>query len=247
MYDRHEYHLHARRIEPVRQHYAEANAAQKPSVPTWLKLAALVALIGLAGGLTGCGGGGGDANELTPSVATQSRSMSVLVVGDSTMTPYWPGERSTPDYLAEMTGASVTNLSVSGTDACQADLAAIRAARADVVVANYGLNDAYGASGQPRHSLTEYAKCLDAIDAAARDAGSVLVLLAANPTLPSPGWDSARIDSYNQVKRATGGAYYCAQPAIRWTAAELPDGQHPNSRAKPAIASALAECIGRAL
>lgn len=52
MQDRHEYHLHTRRIEPVRQHYAQANAPQNPRVPTWLKLAALVALIGLAGGVT---------------------------------------------------------------------------------------------------------------------------------------------------------------------------------------------------
>ena len=52
MHDRHEYHMHTRRIEPVRQHYDQANAPQKPRVPTWLKLAALVALIGLAGGAT---------------------------------------------------------------------------------------------------------------------------------------------------------------------------------------------------
>lgn len=195
--------------------------------------------------LTACGGGG-DAPEFTPSVAPQSKSLSVLVVGDSTMTPYWAGERSTPDYLAELTGASVTNIAVSGTDACQADLAAIRAAKASVVVANYGLNDAYGAAGQPRYSLDAYAACLAAIDAAARDAGSVLVLLAANPTLPSPGWDAGRIDAYNHVKRGIG-AYYCAQPAIRWGSAELPDGQHPNAGAKPAIAAALAACIRSAL
>lgn len=194
--------------------------------------------------LTACGGGGSP--ESAPSVAPQAKAMMVLVVGDSTMTPYWPGERSTPELLQELTGASVTNLAVSGTVACQADLAAIRAARADVVVVNYGLNDAYGANGQPRYSLDAYAACLAAIDAAARDAGSVLVLLEANPTLPSPGWDASRIDSYNAIKRGIG-AYYCAQPSIRWTAAELPDGQHPNAAAKPAIAAALAACIRSAL
>lgn len=52
MYDRHEYHLHAHRIEPVRKHYTEANAPQNTRVPTWIKLAALAALIGLAGGVT---------------------------------------------------------------------------------------------------------------------------------------------------------------------------------------------------
>ena len=69
MQDRNSYHLHTRRIEQVRQHYAQANAPQKPRVPTWIKLAALVALIGLAGGLTGCGGGGSDAVELHPAIA----------------------------------------------------------------------------------------------------------------------------------------------------------------------------------
>lgn len=194
--------------------------------------------------LAACGGGGSAVDA--PDARAHAHGLSVLVVGDSTMTPYWPGERSTPDYLAELTGATVTSLAVSGTDACQADLAAIRAAKASVVVANYGLNDAYGAAGQPRYSLTEYAKCLDAIDAAARDAGSVLVLLEANPTLPSPGWDAGRIDDYNQVKRGIG-AYYCAQPALAWTSAELPDGQHPSKRAKPSIAATLADCIRRAL
>ena len=52
MQDRHEYHMHTHRIEPVRQHYAQANAPQKPRVPTWVKLAALAAMIGLAGGVT---------------------------------------------------------------------------------------------------------------------------------------------------------------------------------------------------
>ena len=52
MHDRNDFYLHTHRADPVRQHYAEANATQKPRVPTWLKLAALVALIGLASGVT---------------------------------------------------------------------------------------------------------------------------------------------------------------------------------------------------
>lgn len=202
--------------------------------------------------MTGCGGGAAPADRFEPALAPSAQqatapAVSVLVVGDSTMTPYWPGERSTPDLVAELTGATVTNLAVSGSTSCQADLAAIRAARADVVVSNYGMNEAYGNSGAPRYSRDEYAKCLRDIEAAARDAGSALVMLAANPTLPSPGWDAARIDAYNATKRGTPGAYYCAQPSIRWTADELPDGQHPNARAKPLIAAALATCIRNAL
>ncbi|MEN9489581.1 MAG: hypothetical protein RJA63_30 [Pseudomonadota bacterium] len=52
MQDRDNYQLHTHRIEPARQHYAEANAPQKPRVPTWLKLVAIIACIGLAGALT---------------------------------------------------------------------------------------------------------------------------------------------------------------------------------------------------
>lgn len=192
--------------------------------------------------LAACGGGGNeDAAEFVPALATKP-APSVLVVGDSTMTPYWPGERSTVDYLPWPSA----NLAVSGSTACDADLVAIRAARARVVVANYGLNDAYGANGSPRHSPERYSDCLRDIDRAARDAGSVLVLLAANPTLPSPGWDAGRIDDYNAVKRSIG-AYYCPMPALAWSSTHLPDGQHPSQAAKPAIAAALADCIARSV
>lgn len=204
--------------------------------------------------LTGCGGGAAPADRFEPSLAAPAAqqatapALSVLIVGDSTMTPVYPGEASTPDIVQQLLpGDRITNAAVSGTTACQADLHAIRTARVHVVVANYGINDAYGNASAPRHSLTDYAACLAAIADAARDAGSALVMLEANPILPSPGWDPARIADYNQVKRATGGAYYCAQPAIRWTNAELPDGQHPAASAKPAIAAALVRCIRNAL
>ncbi len=52
MQDRNEFQLHTHRIEPARQHYAAANAPQKPRVPTWLKVAAIVACIGIGGALT---------------------------------------------------------------------------------------------------------------------------------------------------------------------------------------------------
>jgi uncharacterized protein YfiM (DUF2279 family) len=52
MQDRNEFHMHTHRIEPARQHYAQANAPTKPRVPTWLKVAAIAACIGLAGGVT---------------------------------------------------------------------------------------------------------------------------------------------------------------------------------------------------
>lgn len=194
--------------------------------------------------LAGCGGGSEPAPDATPSSA--SRPLSVLALGDSTMTPYWPGEASVPEMVRAATGWRVDNRAVSGSTACQADLDAIRTSRADVVTANYGLNDAHGLSGAPRHDLSAYADCLERIAAAARDAGSALVLVAANPVLASPGWDAARIDGYNAAKRGIGGAYYCALPAITWSLQNLPDGQHPNGRAKPEIAAALVACIGRA-
>lgn len=213
-----------------------------------------IALVAAAGiWMTGCGGGAAPADRFEPALAPSAQqatapALSVLIVGDSTMTPVYPGEASTPDIVQQLLpGDRITNAAVSGTTACQADLQAIRTAHADVVVANYGINDAYGNASAPRHSLTDYAACLAAIADAARDAGSALVMLEANPILPSPGWNPARIADYNQAKRATGGAYYCAQPAIRWTSAELPDGQHPAAPAKPAIAAALATCIRNAL
>lgn len=200
--------------------------------------------IALLAALTGCGGGSEPAPDVTP--ASVSRPLSVLVLGDSTMTPYWPGEASVPEMVRAATGWRVDNRAVSGSTACQADLDAIRTARADVVTANYGLNDAYGLAGAPRHDMGAYADCLERIAAAARDAGSVLVLVAANPVLASPGWDATRIDGYNAVKRGIGGAYYCALPSIAWSLENLPDGQHPNWRAKPEIAAALVGCVRRA-
>lgn len=50
MQDRNDCHMHTHRIEPVRQHYAEANAP-KPS-RAGLKLALIIACVGLAGALT---------------------------------------------------------------------------------------------------------------------------------------------------------------------------------------------------
>lgn len=194
--------------------------------------------------LAACGGGGGGEAE-APTVHIASQPRTVLFVGDSTFTRYWPGQISTPDHIAQMTGARVQNLAVPGTTACDAPLAQIREAHADIVVANYGLNDAYGHGGMPRYSLDTYSTCLRAIAAAAHDAGSALVMLAANPILPSPGWDAGRIDPYNAVKRGIG-SYYCDQPALAWSFTYLPDGQHPSSAATQAIASALAICIERA-
>jgi VanZ family protein len=49
MQDRDNYQMHTHRIT---QHYAQANATQKPRVPTWIKVAAIVACLGLAGGVT---------------------------------------------------------------------------------------------------------------------------------------------------------------------------------------------------
>lgn len=193
--------------------------------------------------LTACGGG--ESPRVAPITQSASQQRTILFVGDSTFTRYWSDQVSTPDRIAQMTGTRVQNLAVSGTTACDAPLEQIRAARADIVVSGYGLNDAYGNAGAPRNSLAAYATCLRAIAAAADDAGSVLVWLAANPILPSPGWDASRIHTYNAVTRGVG-SYYCAQPDLAWSLTYLPDGQHPSPAAIPAIASSLAICIERA-
>lgn len=57
MQDRNEY-QQTHRLAPLRQHYTQANAQQKPRVPHWVKGLVIIACIGLAGALTGCGGGG---------------------------------------------------------------------------------------------------------------------------------------------------------------------------------------------
>ena len=197
--------------------------------------------------LVACGGGAGPDPVFVTSGSAQAHRISVLVVGDSTMTPVYVGERATPDYVADLTGAAVTNLAVSGTTACQADLAAIRAARADVVVDNFAIND----SG---NSVEVYRECMGRIAAAAREAGSVLVLLQANRIVPGGQWSHARSNDAIAVmeaeKRAIAidtGGYYCAQPALPWSLDLVPDGVHPGGKAKPAIAATLADCIGRAL
>lgn len=192
--------------------------------------------------LTACGG---LADQ--PDARAHSAPGTVLVIGDSTMTPVYVGERATPDYLADLTGAAVTNLAVSGTTACQADLAAIRAARADVVVANYGINDI-------GNGAEVYRDCMGRVANAARDAGSVLVLLQANRIVAGGQWSHARSNDAIAVieveKRAVAvdtGSYYCAQPALQWSLDLVPDGVHPGAKAKPLIAAALAACISRAM
>lgn len=52
MNDRNAYQLTAQVRATRRQHYAQANAPQKPRVPHWIKVAAIVACLGLGGALT---------------------------------------------------------------------------------------------------------------------------------------------------------------------------------------------------
>ena len=52
MNDRNAYQLTAQVRATRRQHYAQANAPQKPRVPHWIKVAAIVASIGIGGALT---------------------------------------------------------------------------------------------------------------------------------------------------------------------------------------------------
>jgi len=199
--------------------------------------------------LAACGGGGSadvpDAQGLTRRAAE-----TVLVVGDSTMTPVYPGERSTPDYVADLTGAAVTNLAVPGTVACQADVAAIRAAHADIVTANYALNDAVRAEGR------QYEPCLRAIAAAAADAGSVLILVESNPVIEDSDpagwhvmseWGRQQLEAIKRRVAVDVGAMYCALPTRAWTYTDTPDRVHPTTRAKRFVAGAVATCIGKAL
>lgn len=51
MQDRNEY-QQTPRLAPLRQHYAQANATQKPSVPHWVKGLIIIACIGIGGALT---------------------------------------------------------------------------------------------------------------------------------------------------------------------------------------------------
>lgn len=196
--------------------------------------------------LTACGGGGGT-DSTAPDTAPAEIAPSVLMLGDSTLTRYWPGAQSTPDHLQALTGWTVTNAAVSGQDACQAPLQQIRSTTALVVAANYGLLDAYGDAGKPRHTPDQYRICLERIAAAAKDAGAVLVWIQATPTLPSPGWDTQQIAPYDALKRQVGPAYYCEAPKISWTSAELPDGQHLSTPAMIASAAQIAACIKSAL
>lgn len=200
--------------------------------------------------LTACGGGSGPDPVFTTSNIAQAARVSVLVVGDSTMTPVYPGERSTPDYVADLTDATVINIAVPGTVACQADLAAIRAARADIVASNYALNDAVRAEGR------QYEPCLRAIAAAAADAGSVLILVESNPVIEDSDpagwhvmseWGRQQIEAIKRRVAVDVGAMYCALPAHAWTYADTPDRVHPTTRAKQFMAGVIATCIGRAL
>lgn len=52
MNDRNAYHLHNQIPATRRHHYEAANAPQKPMIPHWVKVAAIVACIGIGGALT---------------------------------------------------------------------------------------------------------------------------------------------------------------------------------------------------
>lgn len=201
-----------------------------------------------AAALTACGGGSDTYPTTAQPQAIQQAPLTVLTLGDSTTTPVYPGERSVPGLLADATGWRVTNIGVSGTTACMADLPAIRSARAAVVTANYAINDS------AFETLPHDRECWDAIAAATKDAGSVLVVIESNPIAPGGQWSYSRDDATRRQFEAQkqrfatdAGAYYCRLPAITWTLDQLPDGVHPGALVKPLIAARYADCIRRAL
>ena len=249
MHDRHEYHMHTRRIEPVRQHYAQANAPQKPRVPTWLKLTALVALIGLAGGLTACGGGGSAAPELTTAQASSVPAAMAEVFGDSTMVRCYQGQiGDAVAYAENAIGRRLINSAVGGSMSTSVTPQRIASSAAPVVVANWAINDSHDLS------QAEYRAQLTAQASAGVAAGKAVVLVESTPIVPGGSLSDRRSESDRQVfeaiKRdvaARTGAYYCAMPARAWTLADKPDGIHEGDAAATWKGRVLAECIRRAM
>lgn len=197
--------------------------------------------------LTACGGGGAvEAGQ--PTMRAMSRPASapdILFMGDSTFTPVYPGELSTPDYAAGT--KRYVNVAVSGTMACQAPLDAVRQFLPRVVVSNFAINDSDGAT------LDQYRQCLRQIAQVTAEVGAVLVLVEANPIVPGGRWSYARsneaIATFEAEKQAVArdtGSYYCRQPQITWTLTQIPDGVHPGDEAKPLIGAAINTCIERA-
>ena len=197
--------------------------------------------------LTACGGGG-SAEADPPTVRATARPASapdILFMGDSTFVPVYAGELATPDYAAG--SKRYVNVAVSGTMACQAPLDAVRQFLPRVVVANYAINDSGG------ETLDQYSQCLRQIAQVTAEVGAVLVLVEANPIVAGGRWSYARsnkvIATYEAAKQVIAqdtGSYYCRQPQITWTLAQIPDGVHPGAEAKPLIGAAINTCIERA-
>lgn len=256
MQDRNDFHLHTHRAEPVRQHYAEANAI-RPSdiacavIKTAVKLAALAALIGLAGGLTGCGGGGSDAVELQPATAAQSAHAAPLadVFGDSTMIRCYAGQiGDAVAYAENVLGAKLINSAVGGSTSLSVTPQRIASSTAEVVALNWAINDSHDVpADQYRAQLTAQAS-------AAVAAGKAVVLVESTPIVPGGSLSDRRSDAdriaFEAIKRdvaARTGAYYCAMPARSWTLADKPDGIHEADAAAAWKGRVLADCIKRAL
>lgn len=249
MQDRHEYHMHTHRIEPVRQHYAAANAPQKPRVPTWVKLAALVALIGLAGGLTGCGGGGSAEPELTTAQASSATAALAEVFGDSTMVRCYTGQiGDAVAYAENAIGQKLLNSAVGGSTSLSVTPQRIASSTAQAVAMNWAINDSHDVSSD------QYRAQLTAQASAAIAAGKAVVLVESTPILPGGSLSDRRSETDRQafeaIKRDVAtrtGAYYCAMPARSWTLADKPDGIHEADAAASWKGRVLADCIRRAI
>lgn len=192
--------------------------------------------------LAACGGGGQEPAPVKR--AAQAVEQVALFVGDSTFAASYAGEPRTPDLVS---GIATIDAAVSGSTSCAADVALILSTGAAVVVANYSINDSVVLTD------AQYVGCMGRIAQAAQDAGSVLVLVEANPIVPGGSWSSHHDHAAVRQKEAQKlqvamqwGAYYCQQPALPWSLELVPDGVHPGPLAKPGIAAAISQCIARA-
>lgn len=169
----------------------------------------------------------------------------VLILGDSTMTPIYDGERDVPALASEMLGgALLDNRAVGGTTVQDAPLALIKATRAPLVVANYAINDSH--LGTPEAYRAGLLRLIEACTAA----GKRLILLQSNPMVPGgrvyhlrPEPPRAAFEAVKREVAAARGITYCTLPPHDWALADAPDGVHPGLRGKQLIAAALVRCL----
>lgn len=207
-----------------------------------MKHLALISCLALAA----CGGGGSGSEP--PTASTCRDTATVVLLGDSTMTP-WPRYYLMRE-LADKYGAgrvTVADRAVPGTDSAQFLSGAdghhglAEADGADLVVLNHGQNDMQ--HGLP---VAEYEQRLQSIRTAI---GSRLLLQTPNPNFSTPEREAA-LPAYVDAMRRQGAAidaYAYFQTLPDWRAL-MPDGIHPNRAGQQAIVrGAMAPAVEAAL